>query len=488
MLEQTTVAAHASPGDTDTGPQLGYRSLTTEAEVSALEVQGAIPAWLGGTLLRNGPALFEYGERTVRHWFDGQAMLHRFTVEGGHVSYGNRFLRTRSYEAIRDDGKLSYSEFATDPCRSIFRRAMTVFDPGVTDNALISVARLGRRHYAMTEAPMAVEFDPQTLETLGYGPKAPGTFATAHPHRDPASGALVNVATRFGARNAYRYFAQAPDGKIRVMFSAPVSRPGYVHSFAMTQRYIAHTEFPFRVNPIEIVRSGRPFIENFRWEPDRGTRILIWDRHTGERIATAETEAGFAFHHVGAWETDGRLVLEYADHGTPAVIDDLYLQQLRSDQHTQHPDRQQPQLRRVTIDLSTGRADTEVRSQQPIELPRIDDRRYLDQYRIIYGISASPERDYDTADRLVKLDNETGSAALWTEPGCYPGEPVFVPGPRSIREDDGVVLSVVLDARDERSFLLVLDAASFQELARAHAPHAIPHGIHGSFYPTNRST
>jgi carotenoid cleavage dioxygenase-like enzyme len=38
---------------------------------------------------------------------------------------------------------------------------------------------------------------------------------------------------------------------------------------------------------------------------------------------------------------------------------------------------------------------------------------------------------------------------------------------------------VVLDARAGRSFLLVLDAGSFGELARATAPHHIPFGFHG---------
>jgi len=86
---------------------------------------------------------------------------------------------------------------------------------------------------------------------------------------------------------------------------------------------------------------------------------------------------------------------------------------------------------------------------------------------------------------LVKLDNEVGDAVLWSEPGCYPGEPIFVPEPGGDREDSGAVMSVVLDSRRGQSFLLVLDATSFDELARAYAPHAIPHGIHGAFYETS---
>ena len=49
-------------------------------------------------------------------------------------------------------------------------------------------------------------------------------------------------------------------------------------------------------------------------------------------------------------------------------------------------------------------------------------------------------------------------------------------------EDDGVVLSVVLDTNAGRSFLLVLDAGSFEEIARAEAPHHIPFGFHGQYF------
>lgn len=463
--------------------RIGYLSLKEECTAEQLEVIGDFPPWLRGTLLRNGPALFEDDQRSVRHWFDGQAMLHRFALSDGQVSYGNRFLRTKAYEAMRA-GRLSYSEFATDPCRSIFKRLMTIFDPQITDNAVVNLTRLGRRHYAMTEAPISVEFDPETLETLGYGQRVPGTFATAHPHREPESGALINVATRFGARNAYRFFRQGPGSEPRVLWSQRISRPAYVHSFAMSERYVAHTEFPFVVNPIEIPLKGKPFIENFRWEPERGTRIFVWDRRTGESVGTFEAEPGFAFHHVGAWEEGNTMSFEYVDHGTPAVIDDFYLERLRAGGNPE-PTRFQPKLRRVELDLHRGKVRSEIRSDQGIELPRINEERYLDRYRFVYGIGTDLNRGPDRAEGLVKIDVETGKSDFWNEPGCSPGEPIFVAAPNGGREDAGVILSIVLDANRRRSFLLALDAGSLQERGRAFAPHAIPLGIHGAFYDLN---
>jgi beta,beta-carotene 9',10'-dioxygenase len=74
------------------------------------------------------------------------------------------------------------------------------------------------------------------------------------------------------------------------------------------------------------------------------------------------------------------------------------------------------------------------------------------------------------------------SRRTWRQEGTHPGEPVFVAAPDARDEDDGVILSVVLDATEERSVLLVLDATSFEELGRAQAPHHIPFGFHGQYF------
>jgi carotenoid cleavage dioxygenase-like enzyme len=54
-----------------------------------------------------------------------------------------------------------------------------------------------------------------------------------------------------------------------------------------------------------------------------------------------------------------------------------------------------------------------------------------------------------------------------------------VPAPGDRAEDEGVLLSVVLDAERETSFLLVLDAGTLEEAARARVPHHIPFSFHG---------
>ncbi len=70
---------------------------------------------------------------------------------------------------------------------------------------------------------------------------------------------------------------------------------------------------------------------------------------------------------------------------------------------------------------------------------------------------------------------------VWSQVGCTPSEPIFVPRSDGTEEDDGVVLSVVLDGNVNKSFLLVLDAKTMTELARADAPTVVTYGFHGAF-------
>ena len=63
-----------------TDATLGLTNLDDEITVDELELEGELPQWLGGSLLRTGPARWDLGEQTVNHWFDGLAMLHRFTI------------------------------------------------------------------------------------------------------------------------------------------------------------------------------------------------------------------------------------------------------------------------------------------------------------------------------------------------------------------------------------------------------------------------
>ncbi len=185
----------------------GFTSLADEIDHASLAVQGALPAWLHGTLLRNGPAQFAAGKQRLRHWFDGLAMIHRFSFGAGGVSYANKFVRSPAYCYAQEHGALGFSEFATDPCRSIFKRVTTMFAPEFGHNTSVNITRLADRFLAWTETPLPIEFDPQTLRTLGvyaFDDRLDTIANSPHPHVDPETGDAINMGVAFGRTSSYK--------------------------------------------------------------------------------------------------------------------------------------------------------------------------------------------------------------------------------------------------------------------------------------------
>ncbi len=459
-----------------------------ETVLDDLHVTGNLPDWLTGTLLRNGPGTFRVGKERYRHWFDGLAMLHRFTIEAGTVSYASRFLEGRARSEAERTGHIAYSEFATDPCRSLFARTAAVFHREVTDSAKVNIARVADQYLALAETPIQVSFDPVTLRSTGvtgWDESTFGRMTTVHPHLDEARREGYNLVTRYGAASQYvlRQFDTAdPSITTRTLASRRVAEPAYIHSFGMSSRYLVIAEFPFVVNPLSLLLWIRPYIENFRWKPHRGTRFHVFERSTGSRVGTYESESFFSFHHVNAFDSGDDLVVDLVAYDDASIIDSFYVHRLEDPENTLPEGR----LRRFRLPVAgrTRPVIAETLADTPLELPSLDAARVgtTAEHRYVYGVGLRDAQGF--YDQLVKVDIADGSAATWYEPHCYPGEGVFAGRPGRHAEDDGVILSVVLDEAQGTSFLLVLDAATFTEMARVTLPHPVLFGYHGQFYDT----
>jgi carotenoid cleavage dioxygenase-like enzyme len=460
----------------------GFRSLTQEiAQPIALPVTGALPNWLKGALLRTGPSKFEVGARSYNHWFDGLAMLHRFALADGAVTYANRFLESKAFCAAKETGKITYAEFATDPCRTLFGRVAAIFDPKLTDNCCVNVSGYAREAVAFTETTLPMRFSPDTLKTLGvfgYRRALSGQISTAHPHYDAKRACHYNYIADLGMKSLYRLCSIGDDGKQKVVAKLPVERPSYMHSFGMSEDHLVLTEFPLVVSPLDLKLSGKPFIRNYRWEPERGLVFHVVEKDTGKLVRTATADATFAFHHVNAFADRDRLAVDVITYPDATIIDQLYLAQLRASA----PLTATGTLTRFHVPFASDAPVTRrILADVPLELPRINYERHAGKpYRYVWGTGIQTKGDF--LDSIVKIDADTGAVATWHAAGLYPGEPVFVPHPLGHAEDEGVLLSVVLDIDRDRSFLLVLDAATLQERARAEAPHAIPFHFHGNYF------
>src|SRR5215207_6836814 len=363
----------------ETSNQLGFTTLENEFVLDGLLVSGKIPSWLSGTLIRNGPAMFEVGRQKFNHWFDGLAMLHKFSFTDGKVLYANKYLNTRAYKKAKETGKISFSEFATDPCRSIFSRVSAMFSRQFTDNTNVNITRIANKFIAMTETPIPVEFDPRTLETVGVmdynNDRISGQVTTAHPHFDFSKNETINYMTHLSRESSYNIYKISSGRKQQreLIASVKVNEPSYMHSFGLTEHYIILVEFPLVINPLDILVAGKPFAENLLWKPEKGTKFTIVDRTNGRVIGSYQSEPFFAFHHVNSFETENNgIVVDIVAYPDSTIVRSLYLDVLRGDIPGSIS---ASQLRRYYISPSSGSVEFEVLHDDMLELPRINYRK-----------------------------------------------------------------------------------------------------------------
>ena len=458
--------------------------LETEVERHPCAIQGKIPAWLSGTLLRNGPAKFQVGDNRVG-WFDGLAMLHAFEFTPQQVLYSNRFLRSEQYYIMMVEKSLNFSGFAQDPCAKVFKNQTSRFIPQEMQdiqNADVSIQLYADLMVALTEAPLPVVFDPKTLATVGnfdYRDDLPKAriWESAHPQHDLSSQESVNYLVNFAEKSSYVIWKMRDHMPTReVLAEIPVDLPAYMHSFALTEHYVVLTEFPFVVNPIDLISNKKPFIFNYHWRPERGTQFLVVGRATGELVSQIKGAPFFAFHHVNAYDKEGKIFIDVVTHPNADVIS--LIDETLTDKK-KAAESEKTKLQRFTINLNTQELSQETLFDQTLEMPRVPAGKTAHEYRYCYAVNTEFPTTVSDIRPLYKIDVASKNHWSWSEMGCLPGEPIFVPNPQGVDEDDGVVLSVVLDFAHRSSFLLVLDAKNWAELARASVPHAIPLGLHG---------
>lgn len=466
--------------------------LLEEVENLALNIKGTVPNWLSGTLVRNGPIKVTVNGQSNEHLFDGLAMLHAFSFHDGKINYSNKFLRSDDYRTVFDKGSLPHGGFAADPCRSLFKQFLTFFisdsHPAI-HNANVNVAKLADEYVALTEVPLPVKFDRNTLETLGVldyqdGLPKDKCWESAHPHYDIKQKRTLNYLIKFGRTSYYTiYGLEDGSAQRKIIAEVPVEEPAYMHSFAVTDNYIILTEFPLVVKPLDLILKSQAFIKNFTWQPQRGTQFIVINKQDGSVVGKYVTKPFFAFHHANAFEKDGIIHIDIVTYKDAGIItgDSLYVNSGKASK-----DNYQSQLERFSLSLNNGEITSDVLLSKSNEFPRINEKLDGKPYHYLYlagfNDEANDKKELLNGKGLYKVNTTTKEVLEWSEKGCSAGEPVFVATPDALDEEDGVVLAVILDHFHNDSFLLILDGKSFKEIGRARAPHLIPSGFHGQYF------
>jgi carotenoid cleavage dioxygenase-like enzyme len=464
-------------------PSLGFETQHEEATLYHLPITGKIPTWLSGRYISTGPAQFEIGTAQFNHWFDGFAMLKQFKFESGTVSFQNTFLQSQHYLNSHRLKKLSDNAFGTYANTSWFGRVnyainqllkKSIYD----DNCNVNITCIDKHFIAMTESSQLVEFEVDPLKTLHlfqFDDRIKNQMSTAHPHFDMKRRQAINVAIEIGRTIQYHIYKIDQHSTQRDIICSYISDTlFYMHSFSITSHYIILFKSPLTVNTFKLL-LGMPFNDTLFWKNNKSFFIII-DRRDGT-LSEIETDSFVCLHSANAYELDNEIILDLICYGEGNPYNSLYLSNLKSNEpHLPHP-----LLKRYIIDLHSKNSRSTILSTDQNEFPRINYQAINGcDYQFVYTNSITS--NYHFFNAIQKFNLRTGSMQRWEKKNYYVGEAIFIANPGSQIEDEGVLLSIALNAKNHYSSLIILDASTMQQLAEIDLPFHLPFGLHGNFY------
>ncbi|MHB8328153.1 MAG: carotenoid oxygenase family protein [Acidimicrobiales bacterium] len=460
------------------GWRLGFRSLETEhPEEVALEILGTLPADLGGTLYRVGPARHDvYGER-YRHWFDGDGMVHALRLDRGRATLRSRFVATDKKREEDMARRRIFGTFGTPPAGGPIARAHRGRPKSAANtNVVFHAGRL----LALWEAGLPWELDPVTLETIGEsdldGALEHGAAYSAHPKYDRFTGEMWNFGVGYGPKPTISLYRTSADGTTSSMARLALSPAAMVHDFSLTATKVVLVIVPIALPrvPVALLSGRRSFEESLRWEPERGTEIWVYDRASGD-LRVQRTEPFMMFHTVNAWDDGAEVVLDLCSY-PDATIMRLFTEVMVG----RSLPGAWPRVERLRIGQTGVRRQR--LSDMPMEFPRVAGRSLGGEHTRIYGVSQHEEDEFLGVPACVDLvTGETVLASL--RAGQFAGEPVPVTKANAPSDEDVWLLSLVLDADAGQSALWVLDGTdvSAPPVAVVPLPHLVPFGFHGNW-------
>jgi all-trans-8'-apo-beta-carotenal 15,15'-oxygenase len=451
--------------------RLAAQAPSREGMWEAQRIQGRVPKDLNGTLYRIAKGQLENHGVTLKHWFDGDAFVIKYSILEGSVRITARFVETPERQQETAAGRMLYHEFGTvvpDP------PAHTKNQPNI--NVILWDGRL----LGLSEAFHPSAIDPQTLAYQGrwdfYGTLPPNVTFTAHPKFDPADGVGYTFGTNNGVDFAFLVYRMELNGTLTQIARLP--QPGYpmVHDILLGREHLVFVIPPVQYD-INALMSGRvSAADALRYMETNPTRVIVVRKDGSGDPVIFEQPPGMVFHHGNLTETGD--LLSFHSLLSPG---DSELRLFASWSEDKFP-RLRTELTRLSLDLSGGQQVTRTVLAKGVEFPRFDTRRIGAEARYLYSLRADPI-DSLSFPTVVRHDLLTGrEQRVRSGRSRTLEEVVFVPRPGKTEETDGWLLGQGYDATLDQTFLEIRDAETLELEARVWTGEHLPLGFHGNFY------
>lgn len=469
-------------------------------------VQGGLPDGLAGTLFMAGPGRIRLADEKHAHWFDGDGSVAAVSLEPSRANpdaappsftakLTHRFVRNPRFQAQARAG-----EEAGFAARGVWTQARggvlgNMFrDP--TDAHNTAILNQAGRLLVLWEGGHPKEIDPATLQTLDTRPlslPAASTFS-AHPKRDPATGALYNHGAQLSARGTELEVMRVEGEEVVQSVTHHLGQDLIlIHDSALTENFLVYLLSPWYCpwSASWRIPTGLSSVGGlFQWRPNAGTRCLLV-RKTDFSIARDMMLPPLNFIHIAnAYESDNKVHILLAQYRNPdrsvleAKFADMYSASFGPEDTAD--------LVLWTVDPLSTQAATQ-RPMMPadsgalgLEFPHVADMSLGRNARYVFAAGRQekvPGRP-GWFDALQKLDTHRGSVQVHRLPeGHFTNEPVLVLRPGASAEDDGFLVTLVYNSAKHSSYFLALDAARLDAppVVIAEFTRHVPFRLHGEF-------
>lgn len=487
-------------GDVDIGYDLLFTSAGPDVPQTCFDAPNLDPPVLG-SFFQGGPAKFDMGGYTFQSFFDGYGKFNRFELLKGKVCWTAKYMNTSYYREAEMLGRPATGTFmGTDPplpgCPLL--HPMCKIDGMPTENNWVNLMPTNdaSEGLVLTDSPVYVRFDYETLETKGTYQWTDGgmmpkwlkplhipTTGSAHPvHRPKTESTYIEVLPEVGVSD---YVAVVEiDVKTMnrsVLSHVPVKSALYFHSFGVSENYVV-----LPCNMKMSLTMSLSLVDAFQ---DGWDGIHVVD--LSGAVQVFQTEPFYHTHVVNTFENASGIVFDVGTYD-----------KVPFSRHTLVTKNNLNKTERNTKSLSGNKVERMLLHLDGPEKGKVTREelgvpgRFVDFFKLNHNVWGLPyciyygvewfHNDVDYSSMAVLKHNVCeNKRTYWHRENFFVHEPYFLPKgtASSDVEDDGLIMFVALDGVRKASDFIILDGKTMQEIAVVQLPEHIPFLAHGQFVP-----
>ncbi|NVD28152.1 carotenoid oxygenase family protein [Parasphingorhabdus flavimaris] len=454
-----------------------WTPLMEEVDATDLEViEGAIPDDIDGIYLRNTENQI-HQPLGRHHPFDGDGMIHQISFQNGKANYRNRFVKTRCFDAEQSAEQSLWGGLMDGPGTSLrpgFGAHGSLKDSSSTD----IVVHAGKAISTFYQCGEGYVLNPETLEPEGLAPWVPIDGISAHPRVDENTGEMMFF--NYSKFAPYMHYGVV-DKDHKLVHYVPIELPGprLPHDMTFSENWSILNDLPVFWDEELLKRN----IHAVRFHDDMPSRFALIPRHGDpSEIRWFEAAPTYVLHWLNAYEEGDEVIMDgyfQEDPSPPPIAEAGEHGHLMAylDEHSF-----KSRLHRWRFNLKDGTTTEEQLDDRIVEFGMINQQYSGRKYRYVYSTFAKP--GWFLFCGFIKHDLETGESETVTlDDGRYASEAPFAPRVNSQSEDDGYLVSFIMDENSGTSECILIDAKNFEAgpVCRIKLPHKICSGTHSTW-------